>query len=445
MNLMIRNDPPTKSVVKARLPTLSGASTFPRWRRDLQSYLFMTIKNSNIDTLSIKDYLDPVFFKNQFKEDFKAAGKDSNNNPQHAFDDEVFLHQCSHYSVSTGQGFSDWLYVVMFEIRTSLSDLISEQTAGVPMHDLVGLLAAIKLAIYQHEIIDPYDLELAYSQATMEREGKNDLMTFTSKLAEFMRRLEAAGAKVEDKKAQRVLVRGLNQKVFANFISTVERHPYDNYQLLLNALTKAASTPATLCELAALKPGMAQSALTTQVVTQETLASARMTRIEDVLVSLHSNFRQGGRQDLGRQENATCWQWAKFGQCTTEARTGRPCRLSHAGTRGSATPLRCAHHPHAMSHTTADCKHPLGTPQPSQQPGQHVNATVASTPSFDGYSFSFTTQTFASHVMALRDSPKIDMWVVDGASTTFATYDRGRCFNVQHPPVQRANPGAKLD
>ena len=105
-------------------------------------------------------------------------------------------------------------------MRSALSDTIQDQTAGERLGDLIGLLAAIKLAVHHTELTNPDSLDIEYSKCTMAAEGKNDLMTFTAVLTNFMRRLEAAGVPVRDAKAQRVLVNGLDQEIFENFIRT---------------------------------------------------------------------------------------------------------------------------------------------------------------------------------------------------------------------------------
>ena len=141
-------------------------------------------------------------------------------------------------------------------MRAALGDTIQEQTSGVTRGDLVGLLSDIKLAVHQHEINDPDELEVEYTKTTMETNGKNDLMTFTSALTSYMRRLDAAGVPVSDKIAQRVLLNGLHQDLFEDFISMAARFPYNNYTDLQKALEKNAAQPRMLQKLAALKPGV---------------------------------------------------------------------------------------------------------------------------------------------------------------------------------------------
>ena len=152
----------------------------------------------------------------------------------------------------------------------------------------MGLMDGIKLAVHQHETNDPDQVEILYSSASMAVEGKNDIMTFISVLDNFMLRLDAADMKVADRKAQRVLLNGIDQDIFESFITEAERNPYATYQLLVKALTTLSAKARILSKLAALKPGRAQIATT--VTSAETSSSeesrhdSRLASIERVLV-----------------------------------------------------------------------------------------------------------------------------------------------------------------
>ena len=146
----------------------------------------------------------------------------------------------SDYALEHGEGYQDWFYQAFREVQLCLSDDIAEQVSGIRTGDLVGLIDAIKPAVHQHEINNPHQVEIEYSRATMEVEGKNDVMTYISVLATFMRRLEAAGMEVPDAKAQRVLLNGVHQEIFESFIYEADRHPYASYRALVTDL-KAAS------------------------------------------------------------------------------------------------------------------------------------------------------------------------------------------------------------
>ena len=124
--------------------------------------------------------------------------------------DPTFSKLCTDHAFTTGKGFHEWVYDVFYEIRTSLCDTIQEQTAGVRRGDLVSLINSIKLAVGNYELHDPEALHIEYSKCTMEHEGKNDLMTYLAKLANYRQRLVVAEVIVSDKKAQRVLLVTIN-------------------------------------------------------------------------------------------------------------------------------------------------------------------------------------------------------------------------------------------
>ena len=55
------------------LPKLNVSSQIPRWKRDLEVYLFSRAKINDLDKLTARSYLDDNFFKKTFKEEQKVA------------------------------------------------------------------------------------------------------------------------------------------------------------------------------------------------------------------------------------------------------------------------------------------------------------------------------------------------------------------------------------
>ena len=226
------------------LPKLNDSSQFPRWKRDLEVYLFSKAKINDLDKLTARSYLDDNFFKKTFKEEQKeAVAALPEGQKQHPLKHPPYLELCVDYALEHGEGYQDWLYQAFREVQLCLSDDIAEQVSGIRTGDLVGLIDAIKLAVHQHEINNPHQVEIEYSRATMETEGKNDVMTYISVLATFMRRLEAAGMEVPDAKAQRVLLNGVHQDIFESFIYEADRTPYVNYRALVTALKAVSAKP----------------------------------------------------------------------------------------------------------------------------------------------------------------------------------------------------------
>ena len=424
---------------------LEDASQFPRWQQQLQEYLFKKIRNVNMDKLKDSKTLDATYFSKHpgFKDDFKELKK--NGDP---LDNADFCAKCKAHAVREGEGFNDWVYLVFPDIRNALSEDIREQTGGVSLGDLTGLLEEIKLSIHQSETANKHALELEYGKCTMAVEGKNDLMTFLAVLSRYHRRLEAAGIQVEDGKKQEVLKEGLDQAIFETIISNCDRQPYASYAKLAAAVKKHARKHLIREKLMALKPGNPHSALTTRSAPdhqpkhqpahqpnhQPADNSQRLDRIEAILVSLtNTKAAQLKKQKCFKFEKGTC---DKGDKCPYDH--GSSNNSSNNSNNGNKQRKYCILH-RSTTHDTSECNKIRNDPGLMEayaklveraEPGQRVNK--ATTGGDDGYSFLFPTRAaLPQHIFAMRGLPKIDLWCVDGAATTSATYDRGKCFNIR--------------
>ena len=417
---------------------LEAAEQFPSWQRQLQDYLFKRIRNVNMDQLDDATTLDGKYFKAHG--DFKAEYNELKRNDE-PLDDEDFCSKCKAHAVKTGQGFQDWVYCVFADVRSALSMEIQEKTASVDLGDLKGLLEAIKLSIHKSETLNKHDLDIEYARCTMSNEGRNDLMTFLSALARYLRRLEAAGIIIDDAKKQRVLIHGLDQDIFERFCEDATRRPYNDYNSLIKAVQKYAAKPHVLKQLRALKPGHAQAALTTRASPEPTEdthhrpESQRLDRIEAILVSMQA--AQPKQQP--KSQNRICFKFQK-GACPR----GDKCPYEHtlAGGRSANKHNKfCALHK-SPTHDTSECRMVKNNPALaellSSRNGHRINKTTSAPVETNGpspdsdYSFMFPTRaSLPQYVFAMRGAPKIDMWCVDGAATTSATYDRSRCFNIR--------------
>ena len=287
-----------------RLPKLTSAADFSGWIENLQDYMFMTCKSVNMHeisqgaTLDVAHFIKDADFKDEIKEATKKAKDDESDLDVFDFDKDL-AGKCFNKAIKTGLGFKQWVHTLHFEIRMALSDQIRKQTLSVRRGDLLGLLSIIRLAMQQTERYDPDELELAYYACTMEQEGENDLGIYLGQLAVFVQRLEAVGWAPNDKKQRKVCLKGLNQDIFESFINDAERTPYGSYFLLKVALETRALKPRMA---ALLKPGAAQSMLTTRTstsaATQGDPPKAWMERIETVLTTLTSHNRSTADQDL---------------------------------------------------------------------------------------------------------------------------------------------------
>ena len=340
---LISNDQNNSQRRHGLFPKLNDASQFTQWKRNLENYLFSKAKINDMDKLTARSYLDDAFFKKTYKDEYKlAAAALPEGQKQHPLKHPPFMELCSDYALEHGEGYQEWLYQAFSEVQLCLSDDIAEQVSGIRQGDLVGLIDAIKLAVHQHEINNPHQVEIDYSSATMDTDGKNDVMTYISVLATFMRRLEAAGLKVSDAKAQRVLLNGVHQDIFESFINEAERNPYESYRALVTAFKTASARPRLSAKLAALKPGRAQIMTAVSAPHRISSQESRFAQIESVLVALGNASLTAGSSKHNNTNNTTkpnnrvCFRWEKFGEC----KHGGDCAFSHAGPRGNPAPPR---------------------------------------------------------------------------------------------------------
>ena len=127
-----------------RLVKLSDASAFPRWKSSLQDHFFHKIHNTNMDKLTRTKTLDADFFKKEAGAElaaaYKVSSKDDDNKSVDPMTNMGFADKCFQHAIDTGEGFHPWLYTLYADVRSTLSDKIKDQTAGVSRGDLVGCL-----------------------------------------------------------------------------------------------------------------------------------------------------------------------------------------------------------------------------------------------------------------------------------------------------------------
>ena len=228
----------SKNSIKHKLPELNEAAQYTRWLDRLQDYAFRLFKNNNLSAIQPYETLSDSFFRRLYADEWRqtllileAGGMDVEADDFTPLDPALFssnnelFDMCFEHALDTGIGFRAWVYTFFSDIKQSLGPDMADKTASVRHGDLVGLFRAIKLAVNHHEIFNPDDLETEYTKCTMMGEGQNELMRFISVLATFIRRLEAAGYPPRDSKKQRIILTGLDQDIFENFISNADRTP----------------------------------------------------------------------------------------------------------------------------------------------------------------------------------------------------------------------------
>ena len=456
--------------------TLEDSSNYEKWRSALQGQLFTKIRNTDMDRIVPTDTLDAKVFKAEFKEEWKAASKDADGVGQEPFTDASFVAKCFDHAVVTGEGFKDWIYDVFSEIRDSLCDDIKDQISGVALGDLVALLGGIKLALGHFETFDPIELDILYSKCTMCAEGGNDLMRFTAVLADHRRRLAASGNAVADAKAQRVLLRGLDQDIFESFIMSADRDPFSDYAKLEMAVKKFASNARVLAKLRELKPGVPHAVLPTRAKVVPTDADGRLDRMESILATMVVG--QGSNRSRG-----PCWRLRDNGKCdrdgclfshdggaggggggsgngNSRSRRGDGRRANDARANTNTTGMWCAFHKQT-NHNTVTChalnhEHPelkaFYAAQPTVPGSQQINtASGVSQAAQYGQgleqhrfeNINVTRVSVPQHIFAMSGTAKVNKWCVDGGATIMGTWDRGRCHSIRKCNVSIEGPNAE--
>ena len=145
---------------------LQNTSQFIRWQRLLQEYLFKKIRNVDLAKLKDASTLDSDYFKKHpdFKQEFADLKKEEARTGKEPLDYEDFCCKCKAHAMDEGNGFQDWLYGVYSDIRSALGQKIEEQTAGVGLGDLTGLLKAIKLSVHHYELTNKHALDVEYGK-----------------------------------------------------------------------------------------------------------------------------------------------------------------------------------------------------------------------------------------------------------------------------------------
>ena len=449
---------------RTKLPTLTGADGHAAWTSSLQDFMFKKFRNVNVSALREHDTLDSAYYKNHkdFKADFKRASKEAEDGECNPFvNDKDYAGKCFQHSLASGEGFADWLPGLFADIRDSLSATIHAQTSGVSLGDVVALLSSVKLAVHEHEVFDADELDILFTSLKMEDEARNDLMTFFALFARYVRRLKAVSREPDEQRKIRVMLRGINQDIFQNLIDGHERAPFETSAKLQRAIEAQAAKPRYAAQLRAIVPGKQHSISTTRTrpgIMSPT--SAKFSALESKLESILAMREHGGNgkennsggRSKGSNIKLPCYSWRDTGKCGR----GDKCRFAHVSSSSSnkdSTSIKiksvCLYHG-AGGHDTDSCSllkknHQLkatlkagiaAEARNGSTAGHQVHATTNDAD--QGYSFICALRTAtvparsvsdSQHVFsarALPSAPKIDMWCVDGAATSMATWDESR-------------------
>jgi hypothetical protein len=185
----------------------------------VQDYFFFSFQNTHMASITKRMMLDQSFFEASadfvYLLEIAIAHSENEETETKPFDYDDVVDKCFEHALDTGKGFKKWLYRAFFEVKRSLSMVVRTQTASVQRGDIIALLSAVKVAMHKSEDFTYHELEVEWAKCTMDTEGNNNIMTYISALASYIRRLTVAGAEPGTEKKVAVLLKGLNWDIFA--------------------------------------------------------------------------------------------------------------------------------------------------------------------------------------------------------------------------------------
>jgi hypothetical protein len=208
------NSKDIRAIGKHFISTLTTPEELEAWLQEVQDYFFFSFQNANMASITRRMMLDQLYF--EASADFvdllavAVAHNEEEETENKPFDYDDVVDKCFEHSLDTGEGFKKWVYRAFFEVKRSLSKVVRTQTASVKRGDIIALLAAVKVAMHKSEDFTYHELEVEWAKCTMDTEGNNDIMTYISALASYIRRLTVAGAEPSTEKKVAVLLKGLN-------------------------------------------------------------------------------------------------------------------------------------------------------------------------------------------------------------------------------------------
>jgi hypothetical protein len=402
----------------------------------------------------------------QFKEDYKTFSK-AGTDAVDPFSNPAFLEKCFEHAM-TGVGpvedgdktpLREWVYGAVSFIRRSLGDHLLEQTAGVRSGDFVALVESVNLAVLMFETQTPALMQVDYYKSTMAGVGGNDLLVFMASLTRSRAKLKGIGVIIPDNMAQQVLLGGLDQEIFAGLIDAAGRTPYSSCGELERAIVKEATKPTVSDKLRALRPGRPQMAMV--IDTADIAHGQRIDRLEMLMTTMatgaSAKYNAGGHAGGRVSSKEPCFDFFR-GRCS------RPdCRFQHvqggqahgavadrARGQGHGQPAKyCALHLNEVGHTTEECttlkQNPVLRAQllmAGEPPGAAANGGKERVAVV--HEFAFVTREVSPSAREVVSRKKVGRFVLDSGSTTHATYDEGRCFDVEecHVVVEGSNSDA---
>ena len=192
----------------------------------------------------------------------------------------AWVQTCYQLALQIGAGFNPWVYKVWAAVKDSLSDEMRAQVSAIRSGDLITLLGQLRLAVNRVEDIQPQVLKKQMWASKMEREGKQDLLTYVTFLLTNRDRLVAAKSPISDSDLQGMLVQGLDDDIFADVHDWHEEGLQPSFDALCTKVQKFATRTKVAAKLASLKHKPESVFATTQ--------ESKMVPIDAVMAALKS-------------------------------------------------------------------------------------------------------------------------------------------------------------
>jgi hypothetical protein len=257
---------------------------------------------------------------------------------------------CYDIALVEGAGFKPWVYKLWHAVKESLPDAMRSQVASTRTGDLKSLLQQLRLAVNKVEDIQPQILKAQMWASTMEKEGKNDTLTYISWLTLNRDRLKAVASPLADADLQGMLIHGLDDDIFSTVKDNYEVKPANSFDELCATVKSFIVRTKVATKLAAIKQN--QKVTVFSAVEQQQEFNLAFQAFKKTLSPPPSpQKKKKGSLDK------PCWLFQ-----TGECQKGTDCRFGHFISTGSAAPGGSSGTPgasckiHGAGHSDAECR-----------------------------------------------------------------------------------------
>ena len=244
---------------------------------------------------------------------------------------------CYDIALLEGAGFKPWVYKLWHAVKESLPDAMRSQVASVRTGDLKTLLQQLRLAVNKVEDIQPQILKAQMWASTMEREGKNDTLTYISYLTLNRDRLKAVNSPLSDSDLQGMLVHGLDDDIFSTVKDNYEVKVATSFDELCATVKSFIVRTKIAAKLAALKHNQKVTVFT---------AAAQQTEFNLAFQAFKKSISPPASPQKKKKNllDKPCWLFSS-GACLK----GTDCNFGHFIPSGAKCKL------HGVGHSDAEC------------------------------------------------------------------------------------------